>query len=329
MVLYALLASIAVLLALILVLMPRAPREEERLSERPAESEERADEPLEYRPQEPVSEDDHRAPQQPPEDERIAPEPDPERERDPEVAPPGLMPWAIPRPAEPARLYFVLDDAGASLEELEPFLELGFPFTVAVLPHLARSREVAEVAAEAGLELMLHQPMEALNDADPGPGAIELGQNGDDVRAILERNLSSLPRVVGVNNHMGSRVTQDEDTMQAVLEELHQRGLFFLDSRTTHLSAAPRVAAELGIPFMERDVFLDHDPQREAIEAALHQALTVAETQGHAVMIGHVMVSELAEVFEEIYPQLVEHGYRFEPLSQYFELQQHDDDSRD
>ncbi len=265
--------------------------------------------------------EDHRVPQQPPEDERTVPEPD--------VTPPGLVPWAMPRPEEPSRLYFVLDDAGANLEELEPFLELEFPFTVAVLPHLARSREVAEAAAEAGLELILHQPMEALNDADPGPGAIELGQNGDDARAILERNLSSLPPVVGVNNHMGSRATQDEDIMQAVLEELHQRGLFFLDSRTTHLSAAPRVAAEVGIPFMERDVFLDHDPQREAIEAALHQALTVAETQGHAVMIGHVMVSELAEVFEEIYPQLVEYGYRFEPLSQYFEHQQYNDDPRD
>lgn len=289
--LYALLVSLTVLLVLILLAVP-------------------SDEPHEPEPAEPD------VPAEAP------------REAPPE-APPEVAPSAVPRLVEPGRLYLVIDDAGESLEQIAPFLKLEFPLTVAVLPHLRDSREVAEAAAESGRELILHQPMEAENAADPGPGVIALANSREEIRAILDSNLSSLPPVVGVNNHMGSRVTRDAETMQAVLGELHGRGLFFLDSRTTHQTVAPRVAVEVGIPFMERDVFLDHDPQREAIEAALQQALTIADTQGHAVMIGHAMVSELAEVFEEIYPELVERGYRFEPLSRYFEHQDNDEYSRD
>ncbi len=310
-VLYALLVVITGLLTIILLSLPReTPPDPERVVDGPEAGlqPEREGAYLDTA-DESSSAGVPRQPEQPPPEERT-PEPD---------LRPEPLPSAL-RPIEEApRLYFVLDDAGASLEEIEPFLRLEFPFTVAILPHLPASREVADAALESGRELILHQPMEALNAADPGPGAIELGHDEEDVRAILERNLSLLPPVVGANNHMGSRVTEDKELMRAVLGDLHERELFFLDSRTTHHSVARKIAREVGILFMERDVFLDHDPQREAIEAALQHALTIAETKGHAVMIGHVMVSELAEVFEDIYPELAARGYRFEPLSEYFE----------
>ncbi len=324
-VLYTLLVVITGLLTLILLGLPReAPPDPERVVDDPETGVHL--EPAEVYPDagdESVSAAVPRQPEQPPPEERT-----PEADLRPEPLPSAL------RPIEEApRLYVVLDDAGASLEEIEPFLQLEFPFTVAILPHLPAAREVGDAALESGRELILHQPMEALNAADPGPGAIELGHDEADVRAILERNLASLPPVVGVNNHMGSRVTEDKELMRAVLADLHERELFFLDSRTTHRSVAGKIAFEVGIPFMERDVFLDHDPQREAIEAALQHALTIADTRGHAVMIGHVMVSELAEVFEEIYPELAARGYRFEPLSEYFEHSVNDavndDDSGD
>ena len=304
--LYALLAAITVLLVLILVMVPSGtPPEPDLPHERTAAGEPRPA-PLERRPQQPPAEE--RAPQ--------------DLDRAPALS-------ALRRLEDPVRLYFVLDDAGETLAEIEPFLRLEFPFTVAVLPHLAQSHEVATAAAAAGKEVILHQPMEAENAADPGPGAIELGQGSAEIRAILHRNLASLPPVAGVNNHMGSRATRDEAVMQTVFEALHERGLFFLDSRTTHETVAPRVAAEVGVPIMERDVFLDHIPEREAIETALQHALRLAESRGHAVMIGHVMVRELAEVFEEVYPELRARGYRFETLSRYFTHERDNDDPRD
>ena len=75
--------------------------------------------------------------------------------------------------------------------------------------------------------------------------------------------------------------------MRRVMVQLRSRDLFFLDSRTTADTVAHAVARELGVPALRRDVFLDHDPRPEAIQAAFQKALRIARRQGHSVIIGH------------------------------------------
>ena len=106
--------------------------------------------------------------------------------------------------------------------------------------------------------------------------------------------------------------------MNTVMAYLAESGRFFVDSRTTATSVAAPYAAKYGVPFMQRDVFLDHDRDPAAIRAALSDGLEVARQRGHAVLIGHASVAALAEALVEVYPHLQSWGYELVPLSALF-----------
>jgi polysaccharide deacetylase 2 family uncharacterized protein YibQ len=221
----------------------------------------------------------------------------------------------VPRPGSAGRLYIVIDDAGYSLSDLENFLSFPGALTIAVLPHLRYSRETAARVQEAGQDVLLHLPMEPESGLDPGPGAILVSQSEDEIRKAVRAAIQSVPGAIGANNHMGSRATANVRVMETVLSQLSDHNLFFLDSRTTPETLAARVAEQTGIHVMERDVFLDNEPDKDAIREAFIQGMQVAADKGHAVMIGHLMVSELAEVLAEVYPFVLEEGFDLYHLS--------------
>ncbi|TVR68594.1 MAG: divergent polysaccharide deacetylase family protein [Spirochaetaceae bacterium] len=220
-----------------------------------------------------------------------------------------------PEHADAPRLYLVLDDAGQSPLDVRRFTSFQSVFTLAVLPELAYSDDAVQLARALGHEVILHQPMEALNGEDPGPAAIYLDQSDAEILSVLRSNLARYPEARGVNNHMGSRATGDERVMEVVLRALAEGNQYFLDSRTTHRSVAPRVAARLGIPLLARDVFLDHDRSRDSIEAQLDLALDHARTRGYAIVIGHVTVPETADVLLARQEEITSEGFLFLPLS--------------
>ena len=154
----------------------------------------------------------------------------------------------------------VIDDVGYSLGQLEEFLSFPGPITFSVLPNLQFSSESARLIFAAGKEMILHLPMEAMNGNDPGPGAIRSGQNDREIRRLLDASFSQVPQATGMNNHMGSKATADEGVMEVVMDYLQSNGRFFLDSRTTAASVGSATARDYGVPYLERDVFLDNDP---------------------------------------------------------------------
>ena len=212
-------------------------------------------------------------------------------------------------------LAFVIDDAGNNLHELDPFLKLDMPLTIAVLPGLAYSAEAARRIRAAGKEVFLHQPMEALGGQNPGPGAIRFGMGRDEIRSIVMRNLDEIGPVAGINNHEGSRVTMDEEAMVTIIALCRERGILFLDSRTTADTAAPRAAQQLGITIGERDVFVDNVQERESMIGYINTGLSRAEQKGSAILIGHVWSKELAPLLANLFPGLRERGYSFSPVS--------------
>jgi polysaccharide deacetylase 2 family uncharacterized protein YibQ len=222
---------------------------------------------------------------------------------------------AVPEGTTPGRLYLILDDAGNALDPLPEFLRLPVPLAVAVLPQLPYSVESAARSAAAGKEIMLHQPMEALGGANPGPGVITASMSDSEVLRTIDENLATVPGATGVNNHMGSLGTSDERLMEIVLADVKRRGLFFVDSRTTVDSVAEPVAERLGTPFAARQVFLDNVRTRDAILESIQRALLLSHTQDAVVMIGHATVEELAAVLTEISPLLLENGYSFGAIS--------------
>jgi len=235
----------------------------------------------------------------------------------PKLEPPSIpAPAPVPeRPASKGILAIVIDDAGNNLRDLEPFLELDMPLTIAVLPGLSNSVEAARRVRMAGKELFLHQPMEAQGGRNPGPSAIMAGMGKDEIRAIIGRNLDEIGPVTGINNHEGSRVTMDAEAMDTILALCRERGLVFLDSRTTADTAAPASAGRLGMLIGERDVFIDNNPDREAMKNSIEGGLIKAGQNGTAIMIGHTGSSALAPLLAELSVELRERGYSFSTVS--------------
>ncbi len=246
------------------------------------------------------------------------PEPDAEPLPDAEPVPDRDRDRAAGEP-ETARMAIVIDDAGYSYVDLAPFLEVGFPLTVAILPKLPYSEICAMRASEAGHEVIVHLPLEASDGRDPGPGTIYHGQDPEAIRSSLRRSLQTVPGYTGANNHMGSKAGEDLSTVRAVLREFARMSnddFFFLDSRTSPDSVIPEAARELGIPALERHVFIDNNPDPDAMAENVRQGAQLALEQGHAVLIGHVQNPELATVLRDLYDELKEKGIEFVTTSQ-------------
>jgi len=219
------------------------------------------------------------------------------------------------RPVPKVRIAIVIDDVGYNLEQLDKFLGFPAPIALSVLPNLPHSSESARRIVESGKELLLHLPMEAVNGNDPGPGAIRTTQSEEEIRRLLKSSFSQVPQAVGVNNHMGSRATADERVMNVVMEYLHTSRRFYLDSRTTTESVAARAAARHGVAFLERDVFLDNEPEAEAIKKALESGIQIARKKGQAVLIGHIHNPQIVEVMELLLAGLEQAGVELVPVS--------------
>jgi len=221
-----------------------------------------------------------------------------------------------PKPVEnQGTIVFVIDDAGNNLRELEPFLRIPGPLTIAVLPGLPYSAEAARRIRAAGKEAILHQPMEAIGAQDPGPGAIFSGMSAQEIREILSRNIAEVGPVAGMNNHQGSKITMDKDAMRTILAFCAENNLYFLDSRTTADTVVPAIANQMGIKIAERNVFIDNEQNKTAMSRYISGGLTRAQKNGLAVMIGHTWSPDLAPLLTEQYPLLLKQGYTIKTAS--------------
>ncbi len=187
-----------------------------------------------------------------------------------------------------ARVAIVFDDAGGSLADVEEIVAIGRQVTVAVLPGLAHSAEIAKRVQDAGLEVILHLPLEPTDGSRAlGPGGVTVAMDDAEIQATVRAGLASVPGAVGVSNHMGSRATADRRVMRAVIEVAQERALFFLDSKTTPHSVAGPVAAEIGVRSAARTIFLDNVNDPDAIRQEIRRLIETALRRGEAVAIGH------------------------------------------
>ena len=233
------------------------------------------------------------------------------------VAAEARQPTAHPQDVEPkGRLAVILDDAGYSLQELQPFLELPGPLTVAVLPNLPHSTEAARRVLAAGKDLILHCPMEPEGGEDPGPGALRVGMSEEEIDRQLAADFASVPGALGMNNHMGSRATADPVLMEAVLSYLRRHGLFFVDSRTTARTAAPSIAEKLGFPILSRNFFIDDERSEKAVADAFNLGVRQAGNQGAAIVIGHVQNKSVLDILRAGQKELAANGVRLARLEE-------------
>jgi uncharacterized protein len=232
------------------------------------------------------------------------------------VSPTGKL-LSFPEARNGAKLVFVFDDAGQNLSQLEKYVSLPFPVTVAVLPQLQHSVACARRVRVSGNEVMLHQPMQAVNEkVYPGPGAVTPAMQTSEISLLVKKNIAEIGPVAGVNNHEGSLICEDELKIGAVMEAAKESGAYFLDSRTTNQTRVPQASMGLGIGYYERNVFLDNTQSRNDIIKELRRGLDIANTKGSVIMIGHVWSADvLPGILIELYPELKSKGYMFTTVS--------------
>jgi polysaccharide deacetylase 2 family uncharacterized protein YibQ len=225
---------------------------------------------------------------------------------------------SLERPEGKAAL--IIDDFGEVKDETsEGFLNLAQPLTLAVLPGLRASQEVAEQAHERGFEVMLHLPMEPHNShIDPGKDAIYAHMSPSEIQERVQKNLESVPHIRGVNNHMGSKVTENETAMEAVLKEIKREKLYWVDSRTSSKSIAYDVAKKLGLQAASSGLFIDSEPEIEKIRAKLERVFELATVEGDVIAIGHCRPLTLQVLRQEL-PKLEKRGITFVYVSELVE----------
>jgi len=208
---------------------------------------------------------------------------------------------AVPR----ARLALIIDDGGYSIDRIKGMVGIGRPMTFAILPNTPHARKVALLAHESGEQVMLHLTMEP-RDSDRyslEKDTVLAGMDKKEVQTILQRDLAQIPYVRGVNNHMGSKATEDAGVMQALMEVLKKEGLFYIDSHTSSHTLGPQMARQAGVAFGSNDRFIDQEKDSLKIKKAIRQSMEKAKKEGKAIAIGHphpLTVQTIREMIPEI-----------------------------
>ncbi len=218
-------------------------------------------------------------------------------------------------PSQPATVVLIIDDMGNGMSLGQRAIALPGPINYAFLPHSPSSKILAESAHRHGKEVMLHIPMSNLQDLTTGPGTLRPIMEHQQFLETLYENLAAIPHVRGVNNHMGSLLTQLREPMGWLMSELKQRNLYFIDSRTSPLSVAESQANAHQLATRHRDVFLDNERTPEAIGKQFERLITLAKQQGIAVAIGHPH-PETLEFLERAIPTLADRGIKLSLASE-------------
>jgi uncharacterized protein len=201
-------------------------------------------------------------------------------------------------PGKTVMVAIVIDDLGRDVKQAREILSLPANVTVAVMPGLAQSQKVAELARKNDREVLLHLPMEYRSkNGTPAPGMLRSDMTPMEFLNTVSDDVASVPGAVGINNHEGSALTENKEAMKFLMAELKARNLMFLDSLTSPKSVAYSTAREFGLKSARRDVFLDNDSDNPAsIRKQLDELVDIARKNGKAIGIGHPHPATVIEI---------------------------------
>lgn len=219
--------------------------------------------------------------------------------------------------AQAADLLIIIDDVGNNKALGERTVNLPGPLNLAFLPHTPHASKLAVIAHKKGHGIMLHAPMANELGSKLGPGGLYPHMHKQILQETLIDDLNVIPHVQGINNHMGSLLTQKDEHMQWVMEIVKQRGLYFIDSLTSNHSVALKQAKKAGIPTLKRDVFLDNELDTPSLQAQFDNAVSIAKKRGYAVLIGHPYPETIAFLNKAI-PTLSAHNIKLQRLDRFF-----------
>lgn len=223
-----------------------------------------------------------------------------------------------------AKVAIVIDDFGFNGSGTKEMLEMKIPITCAVLPFAEYTKKDLQLIRQYGQEIIVHIPMEPWK-GDPkwlGKKGITVELTEAKIEEIVREALEQIPCAVGVNNHMGSKATENQRIMETIIKVLQEKKLFILDSKTSSHSVVESVAATHNVPYISRTIFLDNSKDKTHIKRQIKKLGEIAQKEGYAVAIGHVGPEGgvvTADAIKEMIPQLEAMGIEFVFLSQLLE----------
>ncbi|WP_078381294.1 divergent polysaccharide deacetylase family protein [Sutcliffiella halmapala] len=206
------------------------------------------------------------------------------------------------------KVAIVIDDFGNNMKGTEEILHLPVKLTIAVMPFLSTTKEDAVLAHKLGHEVILHLPMEPIKGKKSwlGPGAITTDLSNEEIAKRVNDAIDAVPYAVGINNHMGSKATADERVMKIILGICKERQLYYLDSKTSKKSVVSEIASELGVPFLENELFFDEVYTTNHIVKQTNQLIRKIDFDDSIIAIGHVGIAgeKTASVLKQYIPRL-------------------------
>jgi uncharacterized protein len=223
-----------------------------------------------------------------------------------DISPRELLP-KVPHkaPGKLPKIAIIIDDIGYDKAIAKKFLGLNVVLTFSILPYSPYEKSIARSVHSKGYDVMLHLPMEPdeYPSINPGPGALLTSMTPDQLINQLNKDLDAFPFIKGVNNHMGSKLTTESPQLNQIFSVLKEKGLFFIDSRTTPDTHCKPSAELFKVPFAQKDVFIDHIPNPEIIRKQILRLILIAVSHGEAVGIGHPH-PETYDILRQMLPEL-------------------------
>lgn len=210
------------------------------------------------------------------------------------------------------RLALIIEDYGSDRAQSRKFASLPGTFTAAVRPNTPGAEAAAKEAAKAGMEVLLDLPMEPKDypTRNPGEKAILVDLSGREIRSRLAGALGTVGPVRGVKTFMGGLAVEDRDVMRAILEELRDRRLFFVDNTQSSYSVVPEMARDLGVPVLVLTSIAEIDEGRSpasTIAIRFEDLIRRCQAKGYAVGIIHPRAAT-HEVLTGLLPRLAREG---------------------
>jgi uncharacterized protein len=222
----------------------------------------------------------------------------------------------LKKPLSP-RVAILIDDLGRDSNIARSILEIDAPISLAILPGLPQSKSIAREASEKKRDVLVHLPMESHDREmmNKYKKVLRTEMPKDVLEKETEELLSLVPYSTGVNNHMGSKFTENREVMEVVLKKLKEKNLFFVDSRTTAQTVAYDLAKELHIKTGFRSVFLDNSRETEDIKAEILRLISLSKKNGSVIGIGHPDKHTISAI-REMLPVFRENGVELVPVSE-------------
>lgn len=195
------------------------------------------------------------------------------------------------------RLVIIIDDV-AYKHQADAIKAVNLKLTPSFFPATSAHPETPVLARRFSF-YMIHLPMQALGGFKGAEiGTLTVDDNYEKIAKKLQSIKRDFPNLKYINNHTGSRFTSDAAAMDRMMRAVRDENLIFVDSKTTSPTKVYGAAKKYSMPYIARDVFLDHDGSKAAVRKQLKYAVELAKKRSYAIAIGHPHKNTL-EVLQE------------------------------